>query len=246
MDVGLGGAGEFSGRSLVGAGFEAGDATGDGQGDEVGERDERRGEDEPGDDGVKRGGAEVAEEKRGMVPEQVAHVADIEGDGGGTAEVFAETDEAVHRGDVDGPAGLVEQVDDRLVEAQCNGGGDTQERGGAEDGKQGAGGADGEGEGDFFGRDALGELGDERIADAALPEGARRERRGGGRRRVGGSHAGGSQRRGADAGDAQSASGASGVSDGVGDDDGVLQQGAEGTKRGVKRAGFGSWFWGEA
>lgn len=168
---------------LVGARFEAGNAAGDGEGGEVDDGDERRGEEAPGDGGVEGGGAEFVEEEGGLVPEQLAHAGEVEGEMRGGEEVFAGADAGEHDGDVDGPAGLVEELDDGLVEFQGDGGDGAEEGGEAEDGEEGAGHADGEGEGDFFGGDALGELGDDGVAEAALPEaalvggGVRRRRR---------------------------------------------------------------------
>ena len=177
------GRGGLCGWRCFRGGLRAGEAAHQRQGDEVDRADKQRREQAPGDDGVEGGGAELVEELARVVPEEFAHADDVEGDPGGAEECLPEADTGVHHGDMRGPEELVDEVDEWLVELEEDGGGDAEGGGGAEDGKEGAGAADGEGEGDFARGNALGELREDRVEDAALPERAGKRRGGGDGRR---------------------------------------------------------------
>ncbi len=92
---------------------------------------------------------------------------------------LAQPDAAEDRRKMRGPERLVDELDDGLVQSQAPRDDEAQQGRGAENGKQGERTADGDGERDFLRRDALGELGDDRVAQAPLPEIARGAGRGG-------------------------------------------------------------------
>lgn len=114
-----------------------------------------------------------------LIPKKMAHAFHAEGNVRRAEQPFAEADAAVDRGKMDRPECLVEQLRDGLVESQHDRGEETQDGRRPEDRKKGARAADSEGERDFFWSYPLRQLRDDRLADAALPEGARRRRRGG-------------------------------------------------------------------
>jgi len=129
------------------------------------------------------------EKASGFRPELVAHFANMEMYRRGPEEFFAESHTKIDDWNVYGPTGLVDQLRDRLVQLQRPCGNEAQQRGSAENREHRDGATNRQGERDFFRCDALGELRDERITEAALPEstsrGGRNLSRIDGHRRIG-------------------------------------------------------------
>ena len=121
-------------------------------------------------DGVERGGTEFVEEFHGAVPEKLVHPGQAKADPGGARDDLANMHASKDGRDLDGPEHLIKELDNGLVEPEQEGDEEAEERGRADDRKERTAAADGEGEGDFLRGDALRELGDDRIAKAALPE----------------------------------------------------------------------------
>lgn len=119
------------------------------------------------------------EETCRFTPDQVTPFTDIKMDSVCAEQLFTETYAEIYYRNVDWPARLVDQLRDRVIQAQGKRREETHQGRGAEDGKDRDGAADGKGERDLLRRDPLGELLHDRIANAALPEGARRNVRSG-------------------------------------------------------------------
>lgn len=125
------------------------------------------------------GPAEAGEEGAGVVAESGDERGDGERHGLRLPDPFAEAHIDENQRELDAGQEVVDGLENRVIQAQpvaddeVEGGRQTEER------EEGAGGADGEREGEFVGSGALGELGAQGSEEAALPKGRARSVGGG-------------------------------------------------------------------
>ena len=110
------------------------------------------------------------DEEPGVVPEHLVHVSDVQVRPRLPKKPLAQPDKPEDRRNVQGDAKAVDDLDDRLVQAEGHPDDEAQEGGRAPDGEKAARAADGQGQGDLLGSDALGQLVHNGIHDASLPK----------------------------------------------------------------------------
>jgi hypothetical protein len=110
----------------------------------------------PGDYGMECARAEVVNETHGLVPKQLAHFSNIEMDRLGAEEFFSETNTEINHWNVRGPADLIDQLRDRLVQLQRERSEEAEHSRGAENRENSKGTADRQGERELLRRDPLG------------------------------------------------------------------------------------------